>query len=69
MRPGLRPRSAGHGPGPLRPRSRRRSTLNLCVDIEEATGLLVEPTLAWDHPTIDAITAHLTELLSRRSGV
>ena len=39
--------------------------LSLCVDIEEATGLLVEPTLPWDHPTIDALAAHLTELLSR----
>ncbi|MFF4772588.1 acyl carrier protein [Microtetraspora fusca] len=39
--------------------------LSLCVDVEEATGLLVEPTLAWDHPTIDAIAVHLTELLSQ----
>jgi acyl carrier protein len=38
--------------------------LSLCVDVEEAVGLLVEPTLAWDYPTIDAIAAHLTELLS-----
>ncbi|WP_433496449.1 acyl carrier protein [Sphaerimonospora sp. CA-214678] len=40
--------------------------LSLCVEIEEAVGLLVEPTLAWDHPTIDAMAAHLTGLLSRR---
>ncbi|MFJ2029744.1 acyl carrier protein [Streptosporangium sp. NPDC087985] len=39
--------------------------LSLCVDVEEIVGLLVEPTLAWDHPTIDAIAAHLTELLSQ----
>jgi len=39
--------------------------LTLCVDIEETTGLLVDPTLPWDHPTIDALTAHLTGLLSR----
>ncbi|MGW5263735.1 acyl carrier protein [Microbispora sp. NPDC004025] len=39
--------------------------LSLCVDVEEAVGLLVEPTLAWDHPTIDDIAAHLTGLLSR----
>ncbi|WP_169988331.1 acyl carrier protein [Microbispora sp. H10836] len=39
--------------------------LSLCVDVEEAVGLLVEPTLAWDHPTIDDIAAHLTDLLSR----
>ncbi|WP_228644446.1 acyl carrier protein [Microtetraspora sp. AC03309] len=39
--------------------------LSLCVDVEETVGLLVEPTLAWDHPTIDAIAAHLTELMSQ----
>ncbi|WP_169946405.1 acyl carrier protein [Microbispora sp. H11081] len=38
--------------------------LSLCVDVEEAVGLLVEPTLAWDHPTIDAIAAHLAGLLA-----
>ncbi|MFC0862255.1 acyl carrier protein [Sphaerimonospora cavernae] len=42
--------------------------LSLCVDIEEAVGLLVEPTLTWDYPTIDALAAHLTELLSPRPG-
>jgi acyl carrier protein len=30
--------------------------LTLCGDIEDTFGLPVEPTLAWDHPTIDAIT-------------
>jgi hypothetical protein len=38
------------------------------VDIEEATGLLVDPTLYWDHPTIDALAAHLTGLLPRSTG-
>src|SRR4051794_5308710 len=33
--------------------------LTLCGDVEDRFGLVVEPTLAWDHPTIDAITAHL----------
>lgn len=33
--------------------------MGLCVDIEERWGVLVEPTLAWDFPTIDAIVAHL----------
>ena len=42
--------------------------LGLCVDIEETVGLLVEPTLAWDHPTIDTIAAHLTELLSQEGS-
>ncbi|MFI7625673.1 acyl carrier protein [Microbispora rosea] len=40
-------------------------SLSLCVDVEEAVGLLVEPTLAWDHPTIEDIAAHLADLLSR----
>ncbi|WP_285705460.1 acyl carrier protein [Microtetraspora sp. NBRC 16547] len=43
--------------------------LSLCVDVEEAIGLLVEPTLAWDYPTIDAIADHLTELLSQGRAV
>ncbi|MEU7886456.1 acyl carrier protein [Microbispora bryophytorum] len=43
--------------------------LSLCVDVEEAVGLLVEPTLAWDHPTIDDMAAHLAGLLARdRTG-
>ncbi|WP_086823764.1 acyl carrier protein [Allokutzneria sp. NRRL B-24872] len=37
----------------------------LCVDIEDRWGVLVEPTLAWDHPTIDAIAAHLKGQLHR----
>ncbi|MGI5157355.1 acyl carrier protein [Microbispora sp. CA-102843] len=38
--------------------------LSLCVDVEETVGLLVEPTLAWDYPTIDDIAAHLAGLLA-----
>lgn len=38
--------------------------LTLCVDVEETFGLLVEPTLAWDHPTIEAIAGFLAERLS-----
>lgn len=33
--------------------------LTLCGDVEDRFGLLVEPTMAWDHPTVDAITAYL----------
>ncbi|MFC8433326.1 acyl carrier protein [Streptomyces sp. NPDC057253] len=39
--------------------------LTLCGDVEDRFGLVVEPTLAWDHPTIDAITAHLAAELAR----
>ncbi|WKD32125.1 acyl carrier protein [Streptomyces xanthophaeus] len=33
-----------------------------CGDIEDHYGILVEPTLAWDHPTVNAMAAHLVEL-------
>lgn len=33
--------------------------LSLCGDVEDTWGLVVEPTVAWDHPTIDALAAHL----------
>ena len=39
--------------------------MGLCVDIEERWGVLVEPTLAWDFPTIDAIVAHLGPQIDR----
>jgi acyl carrier protein len=29
--------------------------LTLCGDLEDAFGITVEPTLAWDHPTIAAL--------------
>jgi acyl carrier protein len=37
--------------------------MGLCVDIEERWGILVEPTLAWDFPTIETIVAHLRGLI------
>ncbi|WP_405937299.1 acyl carrier protein [Streptomyces sp. NBC_00726] len=39
--------------------------LTLCGDVEDRFGLVVEPTMAWDHPTIDAITDHLAAELAR----
>jgi acyl carrier protein len=39
--------------------------MGLCVDIEERWGILVEPTLAWDFPTIDTIVAHLCGRIDR----
>ncbi|MFH9605905.1 acyl carrier protein [Streptomyces sp. NPDC017448] len=33
--------------------------LTLCGDVEERFGIVVEATLAWDHPTVDALTAHI----------
>ncbi|MEU9387379.1 acyl carrier protein [Streptomyces sp. NPDC048279] len=39
--------------------------LSLCGDVEDHYGLVVEPTMAWDHPTVDAITAYLAAELAR----
>jgi acyl carrier protein len=33
--------------------------LSLCGDLEDEFGLLVEPTLLWDHPTVQALLAFL----------
>ncbi|MFE9600508.1 acyl carrier protein [Streptomyces hokutonensis] len=38
--------------------------LNLCGDVEDHFGLAVEPTMAWDHPTIEAMTAYLAAELA-----
>jgi acyl carrier protein len=39
--------------------------MTLGGDIEEHLGLEVEPTVAWDHPTIDALAAYLHTSLAR----
>lgn len=41
--------------------------LTLCGDIEDHLGVVLEPTVAWDHPTIDALTRHLEETLAQVS--
>ncbi len=41
--------------------------LSLCGDIEDRFGLEVEPTIAWDHPTIAALAVHLHGELTGRS--
>jgi acyl carrier protein len=35
------------------------AALTLCDDVEDAMGLVLEPTLAWDHPTIDDLAEFL----------
>ncbi|MEV7022283.1 acyl carrier protein [Kitasatospora sp. NPDC093558] len=35
--------------------------LALCGDVEDELGIEVEPTLAWDYPTIDALVGLLME--------
>ncbi|MBO0864231.1 MAG: acyl carrier protein [Mycobacterium sp.] len=37
--------------------------LTLCSDLEYEFGIIAEPTLAWDYPTIDAMAGYLTEEL------
>ncbi|GAA3167040.1 acyl carrier protein [Planomonospora alba] len=39
-------------------------SLALCGDIEAEYGLAVEPTLAWEHPTVAAMADHLRGRLS-----
>ena len=41
--------------------------LILCGDIEDHLGLVLEPTVAWDHPSIDALARHLEETLATSS--
>jgi acyl carrier protein len=38
--------------------------LSLCGDIEDEYGLEVDPTLAWDHPTVNAIVHVLCDALT-----
>lgn len=40
--------------------------LSVCGDIEDELSLAIEPTLAWDYPTIDAIAGHLHTLVANR---
>ncbi|MFF5403872.1 acyl carrier protein [Streptomyces misionensis] len=39
--------------------------LTLCGDVEDRYGLVLEPSAAWDHPSLDALTAHLLAALER----
>ncbi|ALM17754.1 Phosphopantetheine attachment site domain protein [Mycobacteroides abscessus subsp. abscessus] len=41
--------------------------LTLCGEIEDEFGLTVEPTLAWDYPTVDAMSGHLDSLLRAKA--
>ncbi|MFD3551600.1 acyl carrier protein [Streptomyces goshikiensis] len=40
--------------------------MTMCGDIEDRFELEVEPTIAWDHPTVAALTKHLHDVLGRR---
>ncbi|MFF6781351.1 phosphopantetheine-binding protein [Streptomyces sp. NPDC012510] len=43
------------------------AALSLCGDIEDEFDLVVEPTVAWDHPTVEALAAYLLDELGPRS--
>ncbi|MEV8361732.1 acyl carrier protein [Streptomyces niveus] len=40
------------------------AALSLCGDIEDDFDLVVEPTVAWDYPTVQALAGHLMDELT-----
>ncbi|MEU9300201.1 acyl carrier protein [Streptomyces sp. NPDC048269] len=40
------------------------AALSLCGDLEDEFGLEVEPTLLWDHPTVESLGRHLSAVLA-----
>ncbi|MEU9143538.1 acyl carrier protein [Streptomyces sp. NPDC048349] len=40
------------------------AALSLCGDLEEEFGLEVEPTLLWDHPTVESLLRRLSAVLA-----
>ncbi|MEO3978986.1 acyl carrier protein [Streptomyces sp. CAU 1734] len=44
------------------------AALSLCGDIEEDFDLVLEPTVAWDYPTVEALAGHLAEELRAIGG-
>ncbi|MFI0241442.1 acyl carrier protein [Streptomyces sp. NPDC016845] len=40
--------------------------VSVCADIEDTLGIPVEPTLAWDHPTIAAMAEYLHDAIALR---
>lgn len=44
------------------------AALSLCGDIEEDFDLVLEPTVAWDYPTVAALAEHLVEELRSMEG-
>lgn len=43
------------------------AALSLCGDIEDEFDLVVKPTVAWDHPTVEALVAYLLDELGPQS--
>jgi acyl carrier protein len=44
------------------------AALTLCDDIEDELGLVVEPTLTWDHPTLGELTDFIAEAAAAKAG-
>jgi acyl carrier protein len=44
------------------------AALSLCGDIEESFDLVLEPTVAWDFPTVQALAGHLVEEFAAQDG-
>ncbi|MFC5906026.1 acyl carrier protein [Streptacidiphilus monticola] len=44
------------------------AALSLCGDIEEDFDLVLEPTVAWDYPTVEALAGHLLEEFRLQEG-
>jgi acyl carrier protein len=42
--------------------------LTLCGDIEDALGIEVEPTMAWDYPTVTVLAKGVHDELHARAG-
>ncbi|MEU2081780.1 acyl carrier protein [Streptomyces albus] len=42
------------------------AALSLYGDIEEEFALYLEPTVAWDHPSVEALARHLADEYARR---
>jgi acyl carrier protein len=40
--------------------------MTLSGDVEERFDIEVEPTMAWDHPTVNALARYLTDVLGSR---
>jgi acyl carrier protein len=44
------------------------AALSLCGDIEDEFTLVLDPTVAWDYPTVDALARHLVEEFAVAGG-
>jgi acyl carrier protein len=41
------------------------AALSLCGDLEDQFGLYVEPTLLWDHPTVESLVGYMAVEIPR----